>query len=182
MAVDETLPLIALTAEIVANYTTGNQLDPSELPGLIQSVHQALASAGEPQVAPEPDTKVTPAQIRKSITSDALISFVDGKPYKSLKRHLSSNGLTPNEYRGKFGLPRDYPMVAPSYSERRSALARSAGLGQRRQPEPPPPAAAAASPASAPKRARSRKQAEQQPQAANPRPAAAIDPTQDEFT
>jgi predicted transcriptional regulator len=74
--------------------------------------------------------KATPAQIRKSITRDALISFEDGKPYKTLKRHLTTFGLTIEQYRAKWGLPADYPTVAPSYSEARSAMAKALGLGQ----------------------------------------------------
>ena len=77
------------------------------------------------------ERKLTPAQIRRSIREDVLISFEDGKPYKQLKRHLSSHGLTPHAYREKWGLPPDYPMTAPSYSAQRSALAKAAGLGKR---------------------------------------------------
>ena len=77
--------------------------------------------------------KPTPAQIRKSITHDGLVSFVDGKTYKTLKRHLTGAGLDPASYRQRYGLPSDYPMTAPSYSEQRSALAKSLGLGQQRR-------------------------------------------------
>ena len=71
--------------------------------------------------------------VKKSITPEAIISLIDGKPYKSLKRHLSGKGLTPEQYREQYGLPRDYPMVAPTYAQKRSELARSMGLGQNRQ-------------------------------------------------
>ena len=73
--------------------------------------------------------KPTPAQIRKSVRDDGIVSFIDGKTYKTLKRHLSANGLDPQSYRVRFGLPSDYPMVAPSYAAQRSALAKSIGLG-----------------------------------------------------
>ncbi|CAO4179540.1 ROS/MUCR transcriptional regulator protein [Methylorubrum populi] len=97
-------------------------------------MYDALAGLGVAQAAAPTEPKVeraTPAQIKKSITPNALVSFVDGKPYKTLKRHLSQHGLDPQSYRTRYGLPADYPMTAPSYSEQRSALARSIGLGQR---------------------------------------------------
>ena len=83
----------------------------------------------EPAVAAEPETKVSSAEIRKSIKPDGLVSFVDGKSYKTLKRHLTSHGLDPKSYRDRYGLPADYPMVAGEYAERRSALAKAIGLG-----------------------------------------------------
>lgn len=82
-----------------------------------------------PAPAEEVVEKPTPAQIRKSITPDALISFIDGKQYKMLKRHLRAHGLDPHAYRERYGLPADYPTTAPSYSEQRSALAKGLGLG-----------------------------------------------------
>jgi predicted transcriptional regulator len=123
---------ITLAAGIVAAYVGNNKVAVSDLSALIKGVHDALARAGAPldAPAPEPSSKVTPAQIRKSITPDALISFVDGKPYKTLRRHLSTHGLTVEEYKAQFGLPADYPTVAPSYSEARSAMAKALGLGQ----------------------------------------------------
>lgn len=121
-------------ADIVSAYVSNNHVAPGELPMLIASVQSAInrlagdgASPQSPEAAVE---KLTAAQIRKSVTPDALISFIDGKPYKTLKRHLTKHGLDPNSYRAKYGLPADYPMVAASYSEKRSGLARSAGLGQ----------------------------------------------------
>ncbi|KMO11902.1 MucR family transcriptional regulator [Methylobacterium platani] len=124
---------IGLAASIVGAYVTRNNVPTSELPGLITSVHASLSSLGQPAAAPEEDHKVTAAQIRKSVTPDAITSFLDGKPYKSLKRHLNSQGYTPDEYRQKFGLPRDYPMVAATYAAQRSELAKSLGLGQIRR-------------------------------------------------
>ncbi len=137
MAEDRTL--IELTTEIVGAYVLANSIAASDLPGLIHGVHQALTGAGQPPAAAEEaDAKATPAQIRKSISPDTLISFEDGKPYKSLKRHLSTRGMTPDDYRTKWGLPKDYPMVAPSYSAQRSALAKTLGLGRKAAPTPAP--------------------------------------------
>ncbi|MDP4022435.1 MucR family transcriptional regulator [Methylobacterium sp. NEAU 140] len=122
-----------MAGDIVSAYVSNNPVRPADLPELIASVHAAVAglASGQPAgAAAEAVEKPTPAQIRKSITPDALISFIDGKGYKTLKRHLTSNGLSPETYRERFGLPRDYPMVAAAYTERRSALARSIGLGR----------------------------------------------------
>jgi predicted transcriptional regulator len=102
------------------------------LPALIQSVHEALTGIGQPEAEPGPgERKLSVAQIRKSITPDALISFIDGRPYRMLKRHLATHGLTVAEYKARFGLPSDYPTTAPSYSAARSTLAKEAGLGQK---------------------------------------------------
>lgn len=128
-----------LTAELVASYVSNNSVHVNDLPSLIASVHAALVSLGEPQ-APEPEKLNPPVSIRKSMTADHLVSMEDGKRYKSLKRHLAGRGLTPAVYRQKWGLPPDYPMVAPNYSAQRSALAKSLGLGRKR--EVPAPAAA----------------------------------------
>jgi len=125
---------IELTADIVSAYVSKNSVRPCDMPELLASIHSALTGLNQGS-APETQTvdKPTPSQIRKSITADALISFVDGKPYKTLKRHLSGNGMTIEQYRERYGLPRDYPSTAASYSEHRSALARSLGLGQLRK-------------------------------------------------
>lgn len=121
-------------AGIVAAYVSKNHVPRGDLPALITSVRATLtelASDGQAQPAEaEADEKVTASQARRSITPDALVSFIDGKPYKSLKRHLTANGLGPESYRAKYGLPVDYPMVAPSYSERRSALAHGINFGR----------------------------------------------------
>lgn len=124
---------IAMTADIVSAYLSKTSVSVGDLPALIREVHSALANvAYGVDVATSGDgfAKPTPAQIRKSITPDALISFVDGKPYKTLKRHLTTHGLTVPEYRAKFGLGPDYPTTAPAYSAARSAMAKSLGLGQ----------------------------------------------------
>ncbi|TXM92234.1 MucR family transcriptional regulator [Methylobacterium sp. WL116] len=127
---------LALAGDIVAAYVSNNSIPASELPSIIGNVHAALTSlydgsamAGA-NAATEKAEMPTAAQIRKSITPDALISFLDGKRYKTLKRHLSGHGLDPYSYRAKFDLPADYPMVSPSYSEARSALAKNIGLGR----------------------------------------------------
>ncbi|WP_409566598.1 MucR family transcriptional regulator [Methylobacterium sp. E-005] len=126
--------IVELTAEIVSAYVSKNSVRPADMPDLLAGVHAALTRLGGGS-KPETSTvgKLTPAQIRKSITPDALISFIDGKRYKTLKRHLTAAGLTMEQYRERFGLPRDYPTTAASYSEARSALARSFGLGQQRK-------------------------------------------------
>lgn len=119
-----------LTAEIIAAYVAGNKLTPSEVESLIGAVSATLNRLCEPQAAPEAaPEKASPAAIRRSIRPEALVSFIDGRPYKMLKRHLSTHGLTPQQYRERFGLPADYPLTAPAYSERRSEVAKAAGLG-----------------------------------------------------
>jgi predicted transcriptional regulator len=150
-----------LTAQVVEAFASGNRLSATDLPALIATVHQALLGAGAPpQAAADEVKKLTPARIRQSIKPDHLISFEDGQPYKMLKRHLTGRGLTPTQYRQKWGLPADYPMTAPGYSEQRSALAKAAGLGQKTlkpAPAEPPPAAAPQASKPAPKPKQSRK-------------------------
>jgi predicted transcriptional regulator len=134
--------LIEMTTGIVANYVAGNRINAAELGSLIKSVHDALkASSGVAPVEAEAPAqfKATAAQIRKSVTPESLISFEDGKSYKTLKRHLSIYGLTPQAYREKWNLPADYPMTAPAYSARRSELAKAVGLGASRSKAPPAP-------------------------------------------
>ena len=121
-----------LSADIVSAYVTKNSVQPSDLPDLIASVHSALQALNAPQQA-APEKREPPVSIKKSITPDYLISLEDGKRYKSLKRHLTGRGLTPEQYREKWGLPRDYPMVAPNYAKQRSELAKALGLGQMRR-------------------------------------------------
>ena len=125
--------LTQLTSGIVSAYVGRNRVSISELPQLIRLVHQALGApegvAGDGESSPQ--KRASPAQIRKSITPEMLISFEDGRGYTMLKRHLRTHGLTTEEYRAKWGLPADYPMVAPNYSAKRSEVARAAGLGTR---------------------------------------------------
>jgi len=123
---------LSLTVGIVSAYVSHNAIPASDLPGLIRSVRAAL-SEGEQAVGACEAPAAPAVPIGKSITPDHLVSLLDGKPYKSLKRHLTSHGLTPNEYRQKFGLPSDYPMVAANYAKARSDLAKAMGLGQLRR-------------------------------------------------
>jgi predicted transcriptional regulator len=122
---------IELTAAIVGAFVGNNSVAVSDLPALIKATYAALTGIGEALVVEaESVSKPTAGQIRKSITPDALISFEDGKPYKTLKRHLTTHGMTVAEYKAKWGLPNDYPTTAPAYSEARSAMAKALGLGQ----------------------------------------------------
>lgn len=125
--------LIANACEIAAAYVSNNHVSADDLPKLIATIHASLALMGsQPQAsasASEPKPKLTADQIRKSITPDALISFIDGIPYKTLKRHLTAHGLTPDSYCERFGLPADYPMVSSAYASRRSALAKEHKFG-----------------------------------------------------
>ncbi|MUT24806.1 MucR family transcriptional regulator [Mesorhizobium japonicum] len=134
--------LIELTAHVVSAYVSNNPVPVGELPGLIDQIHIALkGSAGG--AAPEKSEPLNPAvPIRKSVTPDYIVSLEDGKKFKSLKRHLATHyGLTPAEYRAKWGLPADYPMVAPNYAAARSALAKTMGLGRKpKEPGTPTPA------------------------------------------
>ena len=123
-----------LASEIVSAYVSNNPVPVTELPKLIQSVHGAILGLASGSVSHATASaaeveRSTPAQIRKSVRDDGITSFVDGKTYKTLKRHLTANGLNPQSYRERFGLPDDYPMVAPSYAAQRSALAKAIGLG-----------------------------------------------------
>lgn len=124
--------LVELSADIVSAYVANNNVTPADLVGLIASVYASLTKlGGEPEV-PVAAPLVPAVSIRKSVTPDAIICLEDGKSFKSLKRHLrTSYDMTPEQYRTKWGLPSDYPMVAPAYAEARSALAKSMGLGRK---------------------------------------------------
>ena len=123
---------IELAANIVSAYVTRNSVPVADLPALIGNVHTALRNVANPAMVQIVDKPTPVVPIKKSVTPDFLISLEDGKPYRSLKRHLAGRGLTPEQYREKWGLPRDYPMVAPNYSAHRSELARNMGLGRQR--------------------------------------------------
>jgi predicted transcriptional regulator len=123
--------LVELTADVVAAFVSNNSISAADLPGLISSVYASLTGLSAPAPAPEAEKPVPPVPIKKSVTPDYLVSLEDGKRYKSLKRHLAGRGLTPAEYRTKWDLPKDYPMVAPNYSAQRSELAKSLGLGRK---------------------------------------------------
>jgi predicted transcriptional regulator len=146
---------VELTADIVSAYVANNAIGAQDLPVLIASVHSAIRMLGAAPAPAEADTPVPAVPIKKSITPDHLISLEDGRRYKSLKRHLTGRGMTPAQYRAKWGLPHDYPMVAPAYAKQRSELAIALGLGQQRRNRPP---AASAADAGAPaKRGRAKK-------------------------
>ncbi|TJW04795.1 MAG: transcriptional regulator [Mesorhizobium sp.] len=122
--------LIELTADIVSAYVSNNPLPVASLPDLIQSVNSSLSKIGGP-ADPETPALVPAVNPKRSVFPDYIICLEDGKKFKSLKRHLNVHyGLSPEEYRAKWGLARDYPMVAPSYAAQRSALAKAAGLGR----------------------------------------------------
>ena len=128
-----------MTANIVAGYVAHAKIEADQLPSLIASVSSVLDGLGKPEATSEPvggAAKLTPAQIRKSVADTGIVSFEDGKTYKSMKRHLSSRGLTPESYRAKWSLPNDYPIVAASYSAARSAMALKIGLGSKRRGAP----------------------------------------------
>ena len=125
---------VALATELVAAYVSNNSVPVAELPNLIGSVHASLAKLATPAEEPPKAPAAPPVPIRKSITDDYLICLEDGKHFKSLKRHLQTvYGMTPEQYREKWSLPRDYPMVAPAYAKARSALAKEMGLGASRR-------------------------------------------------
>lgn len=124
------LDLLAHTTQIVAAHVGHNAVAPTEVPALIRAVHEALAAAGAPEKQETPPEPAVP--IRRSIQPDHLVCLEDGKKLKMLKRHLQTAfGMTPEEYRAKWGLPHDYPMVAPNYAKQRSELAKQIGLGRR---------------------------------------------------
>jgi predicted transcriptional regulator len=187
--------LKTLTAEVVASYVENNKVAADELSSLIGRVYGALGDLDKPAVVAEPETvrKLTPAQIRKSISDDALISFEDGKSYRTLKRHLALHGLTPAAYRAKWGLPAEYPITAPSYSALRSAMALKLGLGKGGVPAAPAPVSPAAKASRAAKAAASKPALEAAPtpvapavvaapKTRKPRAPKAIDPASDTFT
>jgi predicted transcriptional regulator len=128
----DTNELLALTTDIVASHVSNNEVPVAELPNLIQQVFGALAQLGG--AAPTAQEKLNPAvTIKKSITPDYIICLEDGKKLKMLKRHIKTRyNLSPEEYREKWGLPLDYPMVAPNYASQRSELAKKIGLGTKR--------------------------------------------------
>ena len=131
MSEPETAGLLTLTAQIVAAHVGKNQVPAHGLTGLIHSVHAALAGVSDP--APAEPTRPDPAvPIKRSVFPDYIVCLEDGKKLKMLRRHLqSAYNMTPDDYRQRWGLPPDYPMVAPNYAERRSALARQIGLGRK---------------------------------------------------
>jgi predicted transcriptional regulator len=127
---DEQSELIEITASLVAAYVGGNPIAVSDVPGLIRCVHGALASVGGEAEA-SAVSKEPAVSVRRSITPDYLVCLEDGRKFKSLKRHLRTKyDLSPEQYRAKWDLSKDYPMVAPNYAKARSDLAKQMGLGQ----------------------------------------------------
>lgn len=124
--------LIELAADVVSAYVSKNALSATELPGLIRDIHQTLARLSDdaPQIAPRQESRPA-VSVKKSVTDEYIVCLEDGKRFKSLKRHLRAKyGMSPEEYREKWGLPADYPMVAPSYARERSRLAKEMQLGR----------------------------------------------------
>ena len=128
---DSAYNLVELTADVVSAYISKNSVVASDLPMLIGNVHQALAAASAKGTAPAREEQKPAVPVKKSVTDEHIICLEDGKKFKSLKRHLSTRyNLSPEEYRAKWGLPHDYPMVAPNYAAARSMLAKKIGLGR----------------------------------------------------
>jgi predicted transcriptional regulator len=132
-AIDMTETLITLTADIVSAHLSNNSVAVGEVPGLIQNVHGALVQLGS--AAPEPEVRQEPAvSVRSSVKPDFIVCLEDGKKLKMLKRHLMTHyNLTPEQYRAKWNLPADYPLVAPNYADQRRNLAKKIGLGTNRK-------------------------------------------------
>jgi predicted transcriptional regulator len=156
--IDTAPDLLRLTAQIVSAHCSNNTLEANALPALINQVHQALAGVGGPEVV-EPEKPTPAVPVKRSVFPDYIVCLEDGKKLKMLKRHLqNAYGMTPDAYRARWGLPPDYPMVAPNYAAVRSALAREIGLGRKptgtAETETDTEAAQAAAPEPTPKRGR----------------------------
>ncbi len=133
-----------LVAQVASSYFSNSHVAPAEIPSILNQIAATLGAVGpngavgdiqpveEQPATAAAVTRPSSVQISKSIAHDALISFEDNRPYKTLRRHLATRGLTPEDYRAKWGLPDDYPMISAAYSAKRSQLARSIGLGQKR--------------------------------------------------
>src|SRR5690242_17877005 len=129
--------LLEQTTRIAAAYLANNRVPASDIAALLYTVHSALIMLGQPNKTEVPAPLTPAVPIRKSVTPEYIVCLEDGKRLKMLKRHLhSAYDMTPEDYRTKWGLPHDYPMVAPAYAGRRSQLAKDIGLGRRREPEP----------------------------------------------
>jgi predicted transcriptional regulator len=130
---NESSSVLLLISDIVSSYVANNKVEIEQLPELIRSIDTTLKTLGQAGIAQATGIEMpTKAQIKKSIRPQGMISFIDGQSYKTLKRHLSGHGMTVADYKAKFGLPQDYPIVSADYSAKRSALARTAGLGNKR--------------------------------------------------
>ena len=132
--------LVELTTEIVSAYVGANPVPAHELPGVIETVYRALRGLSGMTEAVEPESRVPAVPVKRSVTNEFIICLEDGKKFKSLKRHLRTRyNMTPEEYRTKWGLPHDYPMVAPNYAQARSDLAKRMGLGKKAPASPRAP-------------------------------------------
>lgn len=133
---DNRSDLVEMTARIVSAYVSANQIAPQDIPGLVRTVHGTLKDLGGGALSVADANQEPAISVKKSVTPDYIICLEDGKKFKSLKRHLRTRySMTPEEYRAKWGLPHDYPMVAPNYAKARSDLAKRMGLGHARRSE-----------------------------------------------
>ena len=128
---EERSEIIEMTADIVSAFVSNNSVPSAELPILIQSVHRALSGVSGGAEVQEAAPREPAVPVKKSVNPDFIVCLEDGRKFKSLKRHLRTKyNMSPEEYRSKWGLPKDYPMVAPNYAKARSDLAKQMGLGQ----------------------------------------------------
>lgn len=128
---DDRSEVIEMTADIVSAFVSNNSVPAGELPALIQSVHRALSGVSTTPEVVESAPREPAVPVKKSVNPDFIVCLEDGRKFKSLKRHLRTKyNMSPEEYRSKWGLPKDYPMVAPNYAKARSDLAKQMGLGQ----------------------------------------------------
>lgn len=129
----EVASYVELAADIVSAYVSNNSVSAGDLPGIINEVHAALIKVSTGGAEPQAEALKPAVAVKRSITADFIVCLEDGKKFKSLKRHLRTQyNMSPEEYREKWGLPSDYPMVAPNYAAARSELAKRMGLGQQR--------------------------------------------------
>lgn len=139
MSEPEKPDLTELTVQLLSAYVANNAVQSNELADLIRATRFALSGEEKPATPPQPEY-IPAVSVRTSLASrDHIISLIDGKPYKSLKRHLTTHGLTPADYRARYNLPDDYPLVAPNYSQQRREVAKLQGLGRRKTEAAPPP-------------------------------------------
>jgi predicted transcriptional regulator len=141
MSESQTSPnFVELAADVVSAYVSNNSVASADLPMLLDSVYAALTKTAQGQSVETKSELVPAVPVKKSVTPDYIVCLEDGKKFKSLKRHLRrAYDLSPDQYRAKWGLPHDYPMVAPNYAKARSELAKTTGLGQQRRKEQPTP-------------------------------------------
>ena len=134
--IEASMNRVEMTAEIVSAYVEHNSVPAGELPALIKSVHDSLGLlSGERKAEAQPEPLQPKVPIKKSVSAEYIVCLEDGRRFKSLKRHLhAEHGLSPDEYRSKWGLAKDYPMVAPAYADARSNLAKTIGLGRKAAP------------------------------------------------